>query len=391
MGASSIFCISYVTYEGSLEGFEGQAPEIADQPPSTANTTAPSTQPPSAIRSYRLAGASRQPAHVADQGQVKNPNKRRIISTESSDEEDVDMTIEDNSSSGSSLDPDEFPAKRLRTSTIVTRGSKTAISPQPANDHVLGVDTDAEVAAESVATSDIGETATDPASRASSPSPPSPPGMDLDPTTPDIDVPSGTTFLHVQQVTSVPSDANAKPSYRSPNPHLDAQQKVPKFLTAKHNIYGYLVKVNEPGFKALLDEYIAFELADRSGVRGNLSTTYRPNAVTWWSSRARPDKLPPFDSLNSFSRSIVQWWTFIQPDWQRGIKCGQTSRDEGCWEHLYQPGTNGLLNVVILVHWWARILEERNEPVDATYRWLTEDITWVFSQLTQVAREGVSF
>ena len=30
----------------------------------------------------------------------------------------------------------------------------------------------------------------------------------------------------------------------------------------------------------------------------------------------------------------------------------------GDWEVLYAPRINGLLNVVMLVYWWIRILEE---------------------------------
>ena len=61
----------------------------------------------------------------------------------------------------------------------------------------------------------------------------------------------------------------------------------------------------------------------------------------------------------------------------------------GDWERLYQPGINGLLNIVVLAHWWARILKERESPVDDTYSWFVADVTWVLSQLTVVAHKGV--
>ena len=56
--------------------------------------------------------------------------------------------------------------------------------------------------------------------------------------------------------------------------------------------------------------------------------------------------------------------------------------------HLFRPGVNSLLNVVILAHWWAQILEERDCTHDETYSWFVSDVTWVLSQLTVVACEG---
>ena len=159
---------------------------------------------------------------------------------------------------------------------------------------------------------------------------------------------------------------------------LDTEPIIPAFLTTKHNIYGYLVNVNEPGFVALLDNYIAFEVAECSGIRGTLPTTCRPTAVSWWTSRARPDRIPPFDGLKGFASGVVEWWISIQPDWRR-LKCGETNQGDGCWESLYQPGINGLLNVVILVYWWAKTLEGSGESGDAAYHWLANDVTWVLS------------
>lgn len=175
------------------------------------------------------------------------------------------------------------------------------------------------------------------------------------------------------------------PSSPTPDPHL--KLVIPDFLFGKYNIHGYLTNVKEAGFRALLENYIKFELSDRSGIHGVLPTARQPNAVTWWNNRARIDKLPPFDSLNSLTKNIITWWTFIQPDWRR-IQLSETSRTEGDWERLYKPGVNGLLNVVILTYWWARILEEREESPDEPYFWFVSDVMWILSQLTVAARMG---
>ena len=50
---------------------------------------------------------------------------------------------------------------------------------------------------------------------------------------------------------------------------------------------------------------------------------------------------------------------------------------------------NSLLNVVVLAYWWIKILEQRESTVDKAYTWFVSDVAWVFSQLTDVAREGI--
>ena len=282
------------------------------------------------------------------------------------------MNVENNSSSGSSVDPDELPTKRLRTSTVVTRGSKV-----PAT-----------------SLNEVDETTADSVRDVSTPLPPSPTGVDIslspiEQSSNDTGISQGTPPLHAQQVDNVPSDTDTEPSPQSPSPSLDVELTVPDFLKGKRDIYNYLTSVDEPGFKLLLVSYIKFELADLSGIRGALPTDFRPKAIAWWSSRARPNKLPPYDSFSSFTNTIVQWWISMQPDWRRsGLRCGTIARDEGKLESLYQPGINGLLNIVILVYWWASILEERGEPAGLAYHWLLADVTWVLSQLTLIAKKG---
>lgn len=404
----------YFCYDCShkfLEGSNGEEEPMIEPEPTTG-TLVPSRQLLSTAHPHRSTCASRQPAHAADRS--KTSNKRRAMSARSSDE-DVDMSMDGNSSSGSSVDPDEFPKKCPRTSTIVTRGSKTIASIRYAavaasqDGCASSGAADDGVAIKSVNTNDVSEAAVVPAPNTPTPSHLSPQQMDVDPITPPTpvtsisdrttplhikqadDVPSDadtepTTPLHVQRADNVPSDMDTEPSSKPLDPRRPA--KVPKFLkTGKYKIHNYLVDVDEPRFKNLLSKYIAFELADLSGIRGALPTDDRPNPVGWWSHRARPPKIPPYDSFSSFTSVIIKWWIGIQPDWRR-LKRGKTSRVEGDFMCLYQPGINGLLNVVILVFWWASILKERSEPVGADYCWFVSDVTWVLSHLTSVAEGG---
>ena len=306
------------------------------------------------------------------------------------DDDDVDMdNIEDNDSSGSSVDSDHVPAKRLRTS-IATRSSRTTPAlattetnvnqtPPPAIDNKSPAPGNLD--AESVSV------------------PESEPECQIpDPADIDIDIDKSTS-TESYNATGIEADYIHEPTdsvrtdplqLASPEPEAisGSNLRIPDFLTGKHDIYSYLSGIGEARYQDLLKSYIIFELANHSPIRGTLTTARRPKGVGWWSSRARPDKLPPYDSLSSFTASITEWWTFIQPTW-RGIEPGKISRTDGDWERLYQPGVNGLLNVIILAYWWARILEERETPDDDTYSWFISDVTWVLSRLTVAAHENI--
>ena len=178
------------------------------------------------------------------------------------------------------------------------------------------------------------------------------------------------------------------PSPPVPGPGPDSKLKIPEFLIGKHNIYCYLNCIEESGFQDLLKNYISFKAANCSRICGALSTYCRPDVIRWWSGRARPDRLPPYDSLKSLTESIVEWWIYLQPEWRK-ITLSKISRVGGDWRCLYQLGMNGLLNVVVLAYWWIKILEQRESTVDEAYTWFVSDVTWVFSQLTDVAHEGI--
>jgi len=349
------------------------------------------------------------PSVAISTSQQPGKYKKRCITytEESSEDEDADMdNIEDNDSSGSSVDSDHVPAKRLRTSMIVTRSSRTTpaseevdvpqLSFSPTDDNspslgnpiteleyrIPGADTGAPPSDDCT---DLGGATT----IHTVPTPRHSPTVDIDI---DMNIDESSTASGTGDTAGVRAHNTLDTPRVSPFPPLSpvlkpgSKSDIPDFLTGKNDIYEYLSSTEESAFRDMLKAYITFELANRSPIRGFLPTVRRPKAIAWWSSRARPNKLPPYDSLKSFTSSIVEWWIVLQPHW-REIQPGKTSRVGGDWECLHQPGINGFLNVVILAHWWVRILKERGSAIDETYSWFVSDVTWVLSQLTIVARE----
>ena len=430
-----------VAYENYAEGAKGEYGDITN--PTVSSTTVPTTS--------MLPTPSTLSTAVPTSQQHGKSKKRSFLYTEdSSDDEDVDMDIDSNNSSGSSMDSDHVPAKRLRSATIITRSSTTTPAPSgvPAGPDVHQ-DSPSSAGYRSLSVGDLNteaetehETEREPGSETGSEFGPET-GSEVGPETEtelgtepetDPDIPgdtrksspgaqtnqtehattSTTSTLHHSPAVDInivvngsstglrtgniastsakrvrkPVGTPVAPSQPPlPLPAPDPSE-VPAFLFGKYDVYAYLSSVNETGFRSLLKVYISFELADRSCIRSSHSTTHRPAAIGWWTSRARPNRSPPYDSLKSFTKSITKWWISLQPHWRK-IKPGTVSRIEGDWEFIYKPGVNGFLNVVILAYWWARILGERGCDVDATYSWFVSDVEWVLSQLTIAAREGV--
>lgn len=169
--------------------------------------------------------------------------------------------------------------------------------------------------------------------------------------------------------------------------------KVPTFLRIHGkgkrlvDIFGYLDEIQDRHFRQVLYHYINFEVNETSGRSGSLPTINRPIEISQWTAKARPAALPDMKGGRSFSMyvdSVFAWWTSIQPPW-RSFKRGTVSREvQGDWGVLYAPRINGLLNIVILVYWWAQALKD-NGPEDssyADYKSFADDVAWVFSHLS---------
>lgn len=171
--------------------------------------------------------------------------------------------------------------------------------------------------------------------------------------------------------------------------------KVPEFLlshgTGKRtvNIFAYLKRVADPHFQQVLLEYLRFENRDNTKIKVTLPAAGRPFEVSQWLARARPADLPDFTkggrTFADFVDSAFSWWASLQPTWRTFQRSGASREVQGAWGILYAPRTNGVLSVVILVYWWAQILEldERVHDTRTDYELFAEDVAWVLSELSK--------
>jgi hypothetical protein len=103
--------------------------------------------------------------------------------------------------------------------------------------------------------------------------------------------------------------------------------------------------------------------------------------------RARPADLPDFTkggrTFTDFVDCTFAWWASLQPSW-RDFRRDRVSREvKGTWGVLHAPRTNGVLSVVVIVYWWAQVLEKdkRMGSAHADYELFAEDVAWVLSKL----------
>lgn len=154
------------------------------------------------------------------------------------------------------------------------------------------------------------------------------------------------------------------------------------------NIFQYLNKVKDPHFHQVLLYYLRFEANDKSGMGSTLSTAQRLAEISQWTLRVCPANLPDYtkgkQTFANFVDSIFSWWRSLQPSW-RLFKCDEVSREvQGGLGVLHTPHINRLLNIVMLMYRWSQILKEHKleDGVHADFEWFSEDVAWVFSNLS---------
>ena len=125
---------------------------------------------------------------------------------------------------------------------------------------------------------------------------------------------------------------------------------------------------------------------------GKLSTSSRPNVVSWWFRHSRRDfnKLPPIESLCKYEESWIAWWAELQPDWRNtdDWPFPQGTSTDDSWDALLVGGKDSLFVVMMTLAWWS--IEYKKVGVQLSQ--LDEaisDVSWVlFNLISVLSTEG---
>ncbi|KAK7032063.1 SERTA domain-containing protein 3 [Paramarasmius palmivorus] len=124
--------------------------------------------------------------------------------------------------------------------------------------------------------------------------------------------------------------------------------------------------------------------------RQALPTVKRPEAVNFWTKRARRLADPPPDSQGpKFGRQVSDWWDSMMPKWRKKADNGIWIKDGGGdWGPMRCPGLNGFLSVMACLRWWL-IQESGGSIAEASSSWraVLDDVCWVMQELKKNEEE----
>ncbi|KAJ3752626.1 hypothetical protein EV360DRAFT_54873, partial [Lentinula raphanica] len=114
-----------------------------------------------------------------------------------------------------------------------------------------------------------------------------------------------------------------------------------------------------------------------------------PEPFAWWfQNRKTVSRLPPDDKFGTLAKFTSQWWVWysiINPEWHERDASGRimvNGTGEGDWDEFDRSGQNGMLSLVVSLHWWHHRLESPSPEWSAALR----DISWVLSELVKANR-----
>ncbi|KAG1891794.1 uncharacterized protein F5891DRAFT_964070 [Suillus fuscotomentosus] len=116
-----------------------------------------------------------------------------------------------------------------------------------------------------------------------------------------------------------------------------------------------------------------------------LGCEHCPVEVHWWISRGCKGR-PTIPDLATFISQWWSWWLTLQPEWRRCQAPTLMTRailprtDDGSWDSLNKPGTNGMLSVVATLKWWADDADGKGHE-DLCWKEAADDVVWVLDQL----------
>ncbi|KAJ3766349.1 hypothetical protein FB446DRAFT_653954 [Lentinula raphanica] len=167
----------------------------------------------------------------------------------------------------------------------------------------------------------------------------------------------------------------------------------PKWLADAYEALSTEGCPQDPLWRKILSDLVTFEryhsFKNPNGNGSTFPSTGRPQAFAWWfQNRKTVTRLPPdekFGDLHGFATQWWKWYSIINPEWRERDATGRIVVDgsgEGEWEEFDRSGQNGMLSLVVSLHWWYRRLDSPSSDWLAALR----DISWVLSELVRSNR-----
>ncbi|KAJ3714470.1 hypothetical protein C8R42DRAFT_591169, partial [Lentinula raphanica] len=112
----------------------------------------------------------------------------------------------------------------------------------------------------------------------------------------------------------------------------------------------------------------------------------RPKEFAWWFQNQKTvTRLPPIGKIADFASQWWVWYSMISPQWRERDALGRivvNGTGKGDWDEFDRSGQNGMLSLVVSLHWWYCHLDGPSLDWTSALR----DISWVISELVKLNR-----
>ncbi|KAJ3965285.1 hypothetical protein EV361DRAFT_810960 [Lentinula raphanica] len=205
--------------------------------------------------------------------------------------------------------------------------------------------------------------------------------------------PSGFSAPEVSSVPQSTSSANVSSGVPSADDISVDLTGCPKWLSEAYKALTTESSLQDPLWHKALSDLVTLEryhsFKNPNGNGSTFPSTGRPKAFAWWfQNRKTVTRLPPDDKFGDTAKFSLEWWkwySIFNPVWRERDASGRivvNGEGEGEWDEFDRPGQNGMLSLVVSLHWWYHCLDSPSSD------WLSalRDISWVLSELVKEKR-----
>ncbi|KAJ3751970.1 hypothetical protein EV360DRAFT_56019 [Lentinula raphanica] len=167
----------------------------------------------------------------------------------------------------------------------------------------------------------------------------------------------------------------------------------PKWLSEAYEALTTESSPQDPLWRKALCDLVMFErfhsFQNPNGNGSTFPSKGRPTVFGWWfQNRKTVTRLPPDEKFGDTADFGSQWWrwySMINPEWRERNAFGRIVVDgsgEGDWDEFDRSGQNGMLSLLVSLHWWYHHLDSPSPD------WLSalRDVSWVLSELVKANR-----
>ncbi|KAJ3765812.1 hypothetical protein FB446DRAFT_654704 [Lentinula raphanica] len=167
----------------------------------------------------------------------------------------------------------------------------------------------------------------------------------------------------------------------------------PKWLSEAYEALTTESSPQDPLWRKALCDLVTLErfysFRNPNGNGSTFPAKGRPKAFAWWfQNRKTVTRLPPDEKFGNTAEFASQWWVWysmFNPEWRERNQFGRiivNGSGDGDWDEFNRPGQNGMLSLLVSLHWWYHRLDGPSPDWVSAFH----DVSWVLAELVKENR-----